>query len=218
MGVYDPLRVNQTIEIELPDDQGSRYRSRVEVIHDNRIVIASPLKSGSIIPLRPGIVVKLIYADNGAVYTFAAEVIAQNIQTPPTITLGHPYDVKRIQRRNFVRLDAKLNVTMEKVDDKLVPTGETFSGITADISGGGMMFLTTKKLTWGENLQATVLFSDDESVKAVGRVVRYTENPPTVKYKYSVGLEYTVIEEPERDKIIKFIFNRQRELRKKGLL
>ncbi len=218
MGAFDPLKVNQPLEIELPNDGKNCYRSRVEALTVDRITVASPLKASSIVPISPGTIVKLTYTDNVAIYTFTTEVISQNSKDPPTVTLGPPSDVKRIQRRNFVRLDERLAVTLHKLDDNYAPSGEIFAGMTVDLSGGGTMFGSNTILQMGDTLEAIVYLGENESIRAVGRVVRFVENPAKAKDKYSVGMEFTVIEETERDKIIRFIFNRQRELRRKGLL
>lgn len=218
MGLFDPLRVNQPVELELPEYDKDCYRSRVEGIFGNKITLAAPLKGGQVVSLSPGTAVKVIYKDEMAIYTFISHVISQECLNPPTVTLGEPYDKQRIQRRNFVRLDANLTIVFSKVDENLEPVGEVCWGNTVDISGGGVMFACSAVLKCGDVLYTTVHFSDNDSVKALGKVVRFVENPSTAKFKYSVGLEFTIIEELERDKIIKFIFNRQRELRKKGLL
>ena len=218
MGLYDPLKVNQPVEIEMPEISKVSYRSRVEGILSNKITLAAPLKQGQIVPLSPGTTVKVIYTDQMAIYSFLSQVISLNRQNLPTVILGEPYDLQRIQRRNFVRLEATLNIIITQVDEDYKPAGETFSGTTVDLSGGGAMFLCNTVLKCGDSLATMVYLSDNDSVKALGRVTRFVENLPNAKHKYSVGIEFTVIEESERDKIIKFIFNRQRELRKKGLL
>jgi c-di-GMP-binding flagellar brake protein YcgR len=218
MGLYDPLKVNQPVEIELPEVGKVRYRSRVEGIFSNKITLAAPLQQGQIVDLSPGTKVKVSYADQLAVYSFISRVISLNRPSPPTVTLGEPYDFQRTQRRNFVRVEANLSIVFAQVDENYEPVGGTCSGTTVDLSGGGLMFICNVELKCGDILDTTVYISDKDSAKALGRVVRFVENRPKAKQKYSVGLEFTVIEESERDKIIKFIFNRQRELRQKGLL
>ncbi len=218
MGAFEPLKENQPVEIELPGSELSIYRSRVEHVGDDRLVVASPMKGGAIIPVRPGTVVKVIYTDNVAVYTFSAEVLSQNLSNPSILLLNKPIDSKRIQRRNFVRLDTRLTVNLTRLDDKFIPSGETFSATTVDISGGGMMFEGNTLLQMGDVLEAVICLNEHETVRAIGRIVRIMENPPKSRNRYSVGFEFIIIEETERDKIIRFIFNRQRELRRKGLL
>lgn len=218
MGLYDPLKVNQPVEIELPETSKISYRSRVEGIFSNNITLAAPLKQGQIVSLSPGTTVKVSYSDQIAIYSFESQVISQNSLTLPTVTLGEPYDFKRTQRRNFVRVESHLSIVANQLDEAFEPVAETFSGITIDLSGGGLMFVCNTVLKYADILDVTIYLSENESVKALSKVVRFVENPQKAKQKYSVGLEFTVIEESERDKIIKFIFNKQRALRKKGLL
>ncbi|MDT3699264.1 MAG: PilZ domain-containing protein [Thermincola sp.] len=217
MGIYEPLKVNQPVEIELPKSKDC-YRSRVEGILSNKITLAAPLKQGQIVSLSPGTIVRVMFSDQMASYSFKSKLISQNRQNPPTVTLGEPYDLKRTQRRNFVRLETKLSIVFAEVNEDYETVGDTFSGTTIDLSGGGVMFACNTLLKYGDILDLTVVLTESDSAKALGKVVRFSENPPNSKQKYSVGLEFTAIEESERDKIIKFIFNKQRELRRKGLL
>ncbi len=218
MGFFDPLKDNQPIEIEIPDDETNSFRSKVKAVCGDKLTVDSPVKGRSIIPLHPGMVVKITYTDNAAIYTFITEVISQNRKEPATLVLGKPLDVKRLRRRNFVRLDTKLTVVLTKLDRRLVSRGETFSGTVVDISGGGLMFRSNTLLECGETLEAEVYLDHERVIRAIGRVVRVMQNLPPAGEKFSSGFEFTMIEETERDKIIQFIFNQQRELRRRGLL
>jgi len=176
------------------------------------------MKGSVIVPLLPGDTIKIIYTDNMAVYTFVSRVIQQNSEDMGTVVLGAPLEVKRIQRRNFVRLDCRLKVVLQKLNDKLAPDGEAFTAGTVDVSGGGMMFECDVLLNAGDVLQATLHLNDKDTVRGIGRVIRFARNSSKNRYGFSAGFEFTLIEETERDKIIRFIFNQQRDLRRKGLL
>lgn len=217
MGIYDPLKVNQPVEIELPESK-DYFRSRVEGILSDKITLAAPLKQGQIVSLSPGTTVKVMFSDQVATYSFKSKLVSLNRQNPPTVTLGEPYDLKRTQRRNFVRLETKLNIVFAEVNEDFQTVSDIFAGTTIDLSGGGVMFACNTLLKYGDILDVTVVLTESDSTKALGKVVRFSENPPNAKQKYLVGLEFAIIEESERDKIIKFIFNKQRELRRKGLL
>jgi c-di-GMP-binding flagellar brake protein YcgR len=218
MGLFDPIRVNRPVDIELPGKELERYSSNVVAISENNLVITLPVKNKDHILLKSGIIIKVIFSDNIAIYTFTAEVVSQNSTTPVTVNLGKPIETRRIQRRNFVRLDTRLKVTLEKLDEKCNSTNNSFSATTVDISGGGMMFSCSEKLELGDFLESMIFFDADEKVSAIGRVVRVISNQPQAREKYSVGFEFAVIDEAERDKIIKYIFTSQRELLRKGLI
>ncbi|WP_418790220.1 flagellar brake protein [Phosphitispora sp. TUW77] len=218
MGSFDPIKINQTVELELPNDTLKQYRSKVYGLSDDRIIVAVPVKGGSRVAMGQGSKVKLIYTDSTAVYVFFTTVLSQDNDNAEMVILGKPDNIKKIQRRNFVRLDIQLKLLFCRLDNSFESKSSSFEAVSVDISGGGMMFMCDEVLSFGDILDAQIFFGQNEKIRSVGRVVRVMENLPQTKMKYSVGFEFTMIEELERDKIIKFIFNRQRELRRKGLL
>lgn len=219
MGVYGPLRINQPVEIEIkdPEFQG-KYRSRVEGIGGDNLTLAAPMKSGEVLSLPRGLEMTVSFYDQVAVYSVDCLLMSFNMGAVPTIVLGSPINSKRIQRRNFVRLDTKIPMTYILLNQGLEPISERFDATTVDISGGGLMFTTNGRVQLGDLMEVQVSTSADRPVTAIGKTVRVTDNFMGKEHKVSVGVEFTIIEEGERDKIIRYIFNRQRELRQRGLL
>lgn len=219
MGIFGPVRINQPIEIEIQLHSGPiRYKSRVEGILDTNLIVGAPIVRGEIIPIKAGKDVTISYLDNIALYTFDTKVLAVNLKPIPTITLDKPRNVRRVQRRNFVRIDSKIPITYRKLQEDLKKAPEVYEGTTIDISGGGIMFSTTIKPNLNDLLEINLELPDQIKIIAVGKVVRVFDKRIDKKTIYSVGVEFTIIEEADRDKIIRYIFNQQRELRRKGLL
>lgn len=214
--MFDPLKINRPIDITTGGSQSNTYRCKVKGFSGERMVALLPAEVTNPSDLIPGTKVKINYVDNTAVYSFYSEIIVLGSGMPLTVTLGKPLGLSRTQRRNFVRLDIKLKVISNKIDEDT--TNESFTATTIDISGGGILFGCNTELTAGQTLEATVFLSDNQTVTANGRVVRVIENSASSKQRFSVGFEFISIKESERDKIIKFIFNQQRVLRNKGLL
>lgn len=218
MGAYGPLRINQPIEIEIkePGYEGG-YRSRVEGISGDGLVLAAPYKNSEVVRLPRGTEVTVKFYDQVAVYFVDCLVMSYNMGHVPTIVLGNPINSKRVQRRNFVRLDTKIPVVYTILDNDMKPVSEQFKATTIDISGGGLMFSTDGTIQQGKFLEILAFLSADTTVTAIGKAVRVMDNI-SGKNKKSIGVEFSLIEERERDKIIRYIFNQQRELRQRGLL
>lgn len=218
MGSFDPLKENQPVELEISGDDNNRFRSRVEAVLDSELLVAAPIKGGALVPVQPGTVIKVTYVDTVAIYTYWCEIISRNGNIPPTLTLGRPIGFKKIQRRNFIRMDVKLPVTLQRLNGEYAGTGESFTVTTADLSGGGMLFTTSNELAAGDLLEGTIELTGKDNIKVIGRIVRIIENPPKAEHRFSAGFEFIAIDEADRDKIIRYIFDQQRELRRKGLL
>lgn len=215
--MFKPLKADQYIDITTSGFNSCKYNCKVKEIIGERLFVVVPddfVESYNIIP---GTKVKVSFSDSAAVYSFFSEIIILKSGKPYILVLGRPIDMTRIQRRNFVRLGARLKVFSNKIGNNNQVL-ESFSATTTDISGGGILFCCDHNLNVGDLLEASISLGKDQSVSVTGRIVRVMEQSAASKYRYSVGLEFVNIKEAERDKVIKYIFNQQRELRTKGLL
>lgn len=216
----EELKINQKVEIRLDNAsyKGS-YPSRVEELPSNRITLAAPIKKGKIIPLGRGDIITVYYWTQTAGYSFTTRVIKTGFRRIPTITVERPREMKRIQRRNYLRIPAILPITFSVLEDlEHVSRLEIYRGETIDISGGGVMFKSPIKLTEDVCLEMEITLPRKGTVNVGGRVVRIREKLGKSGPEFFVGVDFSVIDESDRDKIIGFVFQRQREMRRKGLI
>lgn len=121
----------------------------------------------------------------------------------------------KAQRRNFVRLDVRVPFEYNIVANDIV-LPETYSATTRDISGGGLRFDSKVELQINTELEMSLDIPRHGKITAVAQVVRCI---PLEKVPgYSIGVEFTIIDKRDRERLIRFIFERQRELRQKGLI
>jgi c-di-GMP-binding flagellar brake protein YcgR len=215
------LKINVLVDVIVDDGNNQQiYRSRVEGLDKDTITLANPIKDSVVIPLRVGQVVNITFLDDTAIYSFESVIVSRHSGNVPTIIIKYPKPdaVKRTQRRNFVRFYARLNISFNLITEYITDYSQTFTGETIDISGGGLMMATDTKVPKEEMIDVQLKLSSDNVVSAVGRVVRLTDRNESGNPRYLLGLVFDVIEEKDRDKIIRFIFEKQRELRQRGLL
>jgi hypothetical protein len=113
------------------------------------------------------------------------------------LTLAMTGEVERIQRREFVRVDANLKVVVTGVDEDL--GGET---TTLDLSGRGVRVLDPWQLPLGLDVRLEILLPDGP-VHALGRVVREAGDGER-------GISFSDLPRTDEDRVIRFI--REREL------
>ncbi len=124
-------------------------------------------------------------------------------------------DAPKTQRRNFVRLNVRVPLEYTIVSDD-IGLPETYSATTKDLSGGGLRFDSKVELAINTELEMILDIPRQGKITAVGQVVRCI--PLEFSPKYSIGVEFTLIDKKDRERLIRFIFERQRELRQKGLI
>lgn len=209
------FHLSQKVEImdELGANQEKRiFQSRIEDITKSSLAIAVPYAKGCFMTYEKGGEINARVTDGGCACLFTTTVLGSKYDPIPLWVVALPTTVKKIQLRNFVRLDVNLGVQMELGEE--AGKGWNVSTLTKDISGGGIQVLLPTPLSIGIRTKITLPLSDRTVVEAKGEVVRVI--PPLADYgKYGIGIKFTAIEERTRDGIIKYIFQKQVERRRK---
>ena len=109
------------------------------------------------------------------------------------------------ERRQFVRLDTRLNLSY-----KIVGTAKLGKSLTKDISGGGVRFLAEHALTPGTRLEVTLRLPErDEPVRFLGEIVWSKPRSSLGKSLHSdaseVGLRFVEIIPAERTLIMQHV-------------
>ncbi len=96
--------INSKLEVKWGD---GIYKTLVQDSNSKNILISIPVVGGVYLTLKTGEEIELVYYDNGEnIFSFKCRVInriKENNISYYSITL--PYDVIKIQRRNYVRVD-----------------------------------------------------------------------------------------------------------------
>jgi c-di-GMP-binding flagellar brake protein YcgR len=126
-----------------------------------------------------------------------------------TIRFMPEQDAQLIQRRGFARVDVAVPVTVA-VNDKLPPvTLESLdlsgSGARLQAPPPGAVDLELGRFVWLE----ISISEDDEPIQARGTVLRELEDG-------SKGVHFDYIPDHDRDRLVRFLFERQRLMRKAG--
>jgi c-di-GMP-binding flagellar brake protein YcgR len=226
------FKVNQHIEVVIQHGPYTgHYNSRVEDVTKDTIEIAIPSKRGHLLPLseQTWFIGKIV--DTTCLYTFKARIFQVALKkSVPTWIIEMPQEVEKTQRRLYIRRDSSLPVFL-----KIVPSGEHEVSIagrkyspeeletkiwemaTKDISGSGAKLISKWHIPEGTNVDITIVLPEVGDFDALGKVVRSELVNPEIGL-YWVGMHYTDLSERERDKIIRFVFKKQIELRKRNLL
>jgi len=159
----------------------------------------------------------------GAVYFFGATVIGEKHDRVKLLLISDPEFIRREQRREFVRVpvmfDAQIACNPATQD---ASADEWVTVVASDISGGGIgLFI------WNKDVPAWLLArrrirvampigQDGSTVKVMGQVVRLEKPDEGPTDGVNVGVKFIEISESERRVIIRFVFDRQRELIRKS--
>ncbi len=143
---------------------------------------------------------------------------------PPRITIERPTTYRPIQRRAYFRIRVSIPFVVAVPDPETVDNGtpakavDAFAATTQDLSGGGLMFITEHQLKVGQRVELVLECPPGHRVVAAAEVVR-VEDPPVdltigkPMKLWAIALAFRRIPERDRDRIVGYLFERERMLK-----
>lgn len=215
-------------------DQALLYQSRVcDQTSENDVEIAMPISGGKMIVFPVGTECHFIFYTKGGMYqcngTVQKRYKEENLFFLSVRITSAP---EKFQRREFFRINYMIPLQYYEITEEMakLETKEeiyaalnqreelkAYKGITQDISGGGIRFSTERMLERGKYLLVTFLLKNEsmeERLFLVSQVVAVTEHP-TNRNMYIQRVKFIFRDLKKREKIVRFVFEEERKLRKK---
>lgn len=209
-------KIYEGLSIELVVQEGEyqgRYRTRIEEVGKRILSIGVPIVHGQFIPLREGTNLEITFADEITAYSFSTTIIKRISMPIPTFIMEYPAKIHKIQRRQYVRVQVFRPCGYRTLENEGI--SDEKKGFMNDLSGGGMLFKTDERIPSQSLVLLKIPIGKDE-IEIPGIVIRSVREED--KDSYLVSIQFHEISEKIRDKIIGFVFDLQREMRKKGLM
>ncbi|MDR5588619.1 flagellar brake protein [Clostridium aquiflavi] len=205
------LKVNDRVEVLVED---RAFKSLVQDIEDDYIKINIPVCDGEYLSLKIDDKIEInSYARGKNCFNFYCDVLARGKENNIIYyKLSEPYNVKEIQRRDFVRVDFMNIIKFKKITESEDEEITSFKdALMIDLSGGGMRFKTKEKLEKQDKLLLEFALNDKLNyLKAQVMRLEITEFN-----EYIYGVKFIRISENQRDKVISEIFNIMRKQRER---
>lgn len=218
MNIFSELKIGDKLSIEIREkdinpDKNNMLNTQLIDIDDNFIYISSPVYKGNKYSLYKGQKVTLFFYRKKGVYQFNAQIINKIDTNITTFVLKPLGDTQKIQRRNYYRLPiASPAVLKIHQNDKNVE----FKCVTKDLSGSGVRVACKYEIKKSENVLIHLYIDEKQVIIMNGEVMRVIKDIENDMYE--LGIKFKDASEIDIDKIFAFIFEKQRLLRKKGLM
>lgn len=218
-GVHVEIRPGMVVTLQALRGVSLReYPTQIEDVDQTGVVVLAPMEGREYRLLNPGQDVAVHFREEGRGYLFDAPVLEVRASQPPVMVLARPRAVYPYERREYYRLATRL------IPDAAVllgPEGEPVRPVVAtvlDISGGGLQFASADPLPPGARVRfALSLDEAGPPVTVLARVLSI-EEPQEGRELFRFHAKFEDLLNRERDRIVRYVFQQQIELRKRGLL
>lgn len=214
MGFRDLLRIGELLEIEAG---GSRARTKLqEILEDDNFIVLQPTVRG--VPLRPepDEPLRVTFCREDGVYAFDAVMLSMFRKEDMRLCLFKPVtEIEQIQRRQYYRFPAVLDVFMEKCDDKEVER-KRYRAKTIDISENAMLLTCFTSFHEGTDFDIKIKLSEQETMELGGTVIR-CQTPLVKDDPYKMVIVFDELSPLLRLKLRRYILEKQIMARKKEM-
>ncbi|MDO9536571.1 MAG: flagellar brake protein [Bacillota bacterium] len=235
MEIKNLLHVNMHLYVY---DQKNQvyYQSTIQEIGKDHIALGAPVKKQKQMFLQEGETYSFRLPVADALYSFKSKILGKKFNGYiPLYLISLPEDVERRQRRQFFRFPCMMDLqywvlseqgfkngdqpshcsdTATSLSDQVESLGLPEKAVVINISGGGLMFVSRRRLTVGAVLALRFrLESRAKSTDALlkGKVMRVFVFYIGKVVRYRYGIEFFDINERTRDEIIRFVFTLSRD-------
>jgi c-di-GMP-binding flagellar brake protein YcgR len=203
----------EPIHSETPE----KYRCRVVESEENGIFIDYPIhtNTGKTIFMMNGTKLKASFVYNDqTVLMFESEVLGRKISKIPMVHIHYPgeEELVKVQRREYVRVETNADISLYFND-------EYHPAVTEDISAGGCA-VRMKEIDIQQGSRTSMIIvlpmqtGECRYLEIEGRLIRVLDRN---KNKIA-SIQFLDLSETQRQVIMRYCFEKQLELRKKGLL
>ncbi len=205
-------RLNQRLEVALDTRGSAQYFSKLMEETSESLRISQPEMQGMLLDLREGEPIRVWYTQSGGYWCLQSTVLGIHEQAGETIVeVARTGKVRRAQRRNHVRVDVSLLLHAERPGED-GEAAERISAVTRNISGGGVSFRSKEPFEEGEVISlGFYLPQHGGDISSKAKVV-HTRPDPDRPDHYVVACMFQRMAISDRERIIRFLFFRQREL------
>lgn len=196
-----------------------------EVVDDDHLQIEMPLRGTQLVLLEPRVRYHIcIYTTHGLFRCNVQVVDRFKSENRYIAVVEFKSALKRLQRREFFRLEKLFEIEYRKLTDKEkeMESSETIienepvdavynSAIAVDLSGGGARLIMREKLHKDEMIMVRFNFSDSRCMFAAKWIDSSQMKVDASQYENRV--KFIKLRERDREKLIKLIFEEERKMR-----
>lgn len=184
------------------------YKTVIQDVLKDGFLISIPVNQGEYLMLNQHEEVELYnYVDDLSLYKLTCNIVGKVVDNNiPLYKVSLPKDVKKIQRRNYVRVNMLHPIKYIKEEAK---DSEMLPALLLDLSGGGMRIKLKEELYTGDFISAK-LNSDELVITAKGKVVRKEKSNDG---RFIYGISFWQLDNISRENIIRNVFKTMRKQR-----
>ncbi len=210
------IEIGQKVSLLCTSNKSTSFRALVIMNLEPYLRIQIERGMENVPSFHPGQQVAIAFARQGdGLYAIEMRVLSYDNDSQ-VVELQHTREMKRNQLRQYVRIEVnlplKIRILQAVSDDDKLLVGKQFEGKIVDISGGGLSFILSRPLVPGQLISINFQLSTVAFSGQTGKILKVNliDGKSAPMYRHHVS--FLDMDTPSREKIVKFVFEKQRQL------
>ena len=220
MSQWDDVHIKQRVELSI-DVMKKKFNFGSTIVrkNDNAIYFPMPASQHSATTIKPATPCEVTIKIDKGMIVFNTQVDAVQPGNPPTVQINRPPEEQlHLREGEGAGLKVAVPLTYRIMRDPTTPISDVKKGETLSLSSTDCAIHTVGQLKPGNYIELTLTLPKDETqVSLVGIIKDSMEVKSGAQVSYNSYIKFEIIRPGEQDKIVKFVFNQQRILRKRGM-
>ena len=220
MAHWDDVHIKQRVELTIEVlKKKYNFGSTIVRKNDTGLFFPMPASQQSATAIKPAMPCEVTVNIDKGVLFFNAQIDGIQPGQPPTVQINRPQD-DQVHFRDSEGAGVKVAVplTYRIMRDPTTPISDIKKGETITISPNECIIHTVGQLKPGNFVELSITLPKDEvQVSLVGSIKDSIEVKSGAQVSYNSFIKYDVIRPGEQDKIVKYVFDQQRIMRKRGM-
>ena len=214
---YIDLKADQDIRINFVSVEGDvTYATRISEVSQDTLSLEVPPEMRRHAPVA-GDPIGLYVLIGGTRYYCPSRVLGYTNTALVRMIIAMPEEARPQDQRRYFRLRTVLKpsrATILNLQDKDI---KEFDAVVADLSADGLQILSREAVSRHARLRLSLPLAEQGQVQALARVLA-TDPPEPGRVSYRLHCQFEELSPLAQEKILRYVYNRQTQLRRKGFI
>ncbi len=218
MAAFVELETGMHLKVSPPGDPlGASYDSTVRATLPSMLRLGRPRRDGEALPIAPRDELVMLAVVHGRVLRFHTQVRTIEMDND-SFFIDAPTEVERTERREFFRLATRITPRAAIRLDDAGKEAQMLQAVILDLSGGGTMLQSREFVPVGSRLRLIFGLDGDPIDLDLAALVLSCSRPTATAQHYRLHCQFLETERIDVERLVRWTYRQQAELRRRGLL
>jgi len=218
MPAYIDLQPGTRIKVSPPGDPlGVSYEATVRSVLPSQLRLGLPRRDGEVLEVTPGEQLTMFTLLYGRILRFKVNVRLVEVEND-SFSIETPRQAELTERREFYRLPVRI---VPRRAARLDDTGaevQPLQAVILDIGGGGAMLQSREFVPAGSRMRLAFELEGDPFDMDLATLVLSCNRPQSNAQHYRLHCQFLEPNRNELERLIRYVYRQQAELRRKGVI